>query len=166
MWDSPSRSSASVRRWPSAVDGEGHPPSRSYFDWAPATGGSSTARAAPFPLDSGLGAGMTGKESTFTLVVPPHPAHTSTGSARAGPIPRGFRLGGRNDGEGVHLHAGRPPHPAQTSTGLSTSGPTHPGFRLGGRDDGGVITLTVALSRQGRGDWTSPLPPGIGELRG
>ena len=79
----------------------------------------------PLTLDSGSGAGMTGEESTFTLVVPPTPLILRRGSrhrrifdSTSGPTHPGFRLGGRDDGGGVHLHAGRPPHPAHTSTGL------------------------------------------------
>ena len=82
-------------RWPTAVDGEGRAaPSHSYFDGAPATGGSSTARATPFPVDSGSGGGMTGKESTGS---PPHPAHFD-GAQHEPPLTLDSGSGGGGEG--------------------------------------------------------------------
>ena len=134
---------------------------RSYFDGAPAIGGSSTARAGPLTMDSGSGGRMVeGGRGTpsrwsaptegplrncrlYGLYHPdystPAPAHTSRASARAAPAPPTLVT------QGSHRRRGYRTPPLALSLGGLCKG--HASAHAKG-------ALAASTTHQGRGDWT------------
>ena len=100
------------------------PPPRSYFDGAPAIGGSSTARAGPLTMDSGSGGGMAEGGCLYPLILRRGSRHRRIFDSTSGSTDHGFRLGGWNGGRGRVTPSRWSSPPAHTSTELSTSGPT------------------------------------------